>query len=200
MNFDKVKSAAQTVLNFIRGVAGAIGAALSGVAHAISEPFIRGFQIVKDAVSAAVSWVTDRINSVKAVITGAIDTVKGIYNTFARGWNSVPSYTLSVPDNPVTKALKVAGQGFTLSLPSIPQLASGAYATRAMLAVVGEGSTPEVVSPEPMLRRLIRQEAGQNVTLNINVPPTANPAETGRQVAGVLRAFFAAGGRLTVPT
>ena len=40
---------------------------------------------------------------------------------------------------------------------------------------------------------------GGGVTINVNVPATANPAETGRAVASVLRSFFAAGGRLEIP-
>jgi hypothetical protein len=198
-NWDAIKAGAVAVMNTIRGVAGAIGAALSGVAHAISAPFIRGFQIVKDAVAAAVGWVSDKIASLTAGISRAIDTVKGVYNSFARAWNSIPEVSLSVPSNAVTKALKVAGLGVTLALPDIPLLASGAYVNRATMAVLGEGRSGEWVLPDAKLRALIRQESGGGATVNVIVPATANPAETGREVAKVLRSFFAAGGRLEVP-
>jgi hypothetical protein len=42
----------------------------------------------------------------------------------------------------------------------IPAHASGTVATRAQLALIGEGGEPEVVAPESMLRRVIREERG----------------------------------------
>ena len=81
----------------------------------------------------------------------------------------------------------------------IPTLASGGVFNKATLAVVGEAGR-EVVAPEALLRSIVGGGSQQvNVTLNVYVPPTANPAETGRAVADSLRSFFRAGGRLAVP-
>jgi hypothetical protein len=104
--------------------------------------------------------------------------------------NTLNAIHLSIP------GIKVLGKtvfpGFDWRPPwHIPTLDQGGITTRPTLAMLSANSRPEAVIP---LSRL-----GQEVRIIINVPPTANPAETGRAVAGSLRAFFSAGGRLEIP-
>lgn len=189
-NWDSIKQGAQSVLNVIRGVASAIGGALAGVAHAISDPFIRGFQIVRDAVAQAVGFVTDKIGALTRTVSQAVDMAKGIYNSFARAWNSI---SITIPEKkigPVT----VPGTGQSWGLPNIPMLASGAYVRRATLAVVGEGNGGEYVLPEQMLRKELARAGGNRYEITVNVPPNANRAEIGRDIVDHIRAYERAAG------
>jgi hypothetical protein len=62
---------------------------------------------------------------------------------------------------------------------------------------VGEGRGAEIVAPETMLRRLLREESGGGRTYNVNVSVAAGvaPAEVGRQVVDSIRAFERAAGK-----
>jgi tape measure domain-containing protein len=72
-------------------------------------------------------------------------------------------------------------------------LARGGYVTRPTLAMVGEGGQPEFVTPESMMRDLIRQETTNNntydqpvhVTIEQHIHPT--PGMNERQVAAISR-------------
>jgi hypothetical protein len=181
------------VIAIFAGIPGRIVGALGGLAHAIGGPFAAAFDFVKRIVEDAVAWIVDKLSSVGRAVSGAVDTVRGLWNSFARTWNAIEVSVPGVSKGPI----KIGG--FTFGLPDLPLLASGAYVRSATLAVVGEGRGGEWVIPDRMLRKAIRDEGG-GATINVYVPPTANPAETGRAVANVLRSYFAAGGRLVVPS
>lgn len=189
-NWQTILSGAQAVLGWFRGFAGAIAGALAGVAGAIVAPFVAGFNAVRGAIEAAVGWITDRINSLKAVVSSAISGAKDVYNAFARTWNAI-EVTMPSIDTKIPGIGKVGG--FTLGLPDIPLLAQGAYVNRAMLAVLGEGRGGEYVLPEAKLAAMM---AGRGNTYNVTVKvdPAANRAEVGRAVVDAIRAFERAAG------
>ena len=164
------------VANMFSGIVRAISNALLGVTDAITAPF-----------SAAWRWIDQHV----------LGPIKGAWNGVARVINSV-HVSLHVPKNPITNALKIGGKGFDLDPPNVPMLAAGGFMTRTGLIYAHAG---EVISPAPasVSGRASSSSAPFEVHLHVNVPPTANPAETGRAVAGALRAYFAAGGRLAVP-
>ena len=169
-----IRRAWDSLVGFMEGIPGAISRALAGVFNAIIHPFQTAFD-----------WVRDRI----------LGPLKSVWNSVANTINSVHIKTPGV---------KVLGHTVVPSFDwrppfHIPTLASGGVFNKATLAVVGEAGR-EVVAPEALLRSIVGQGSQQvNVTLNVYVPPTANPAETGRAVADSLRSFFRAGGRLQVP-
>lgn len=181
----------------LRSIPGQVLSALAGVTNAISSPFIAGFNAVKSGVEALWNWIRDKIEGIKSGVSSAINMVKDLYNPIARVWNGI-EFKIPKIDSKVPGVPTIGGQ--TIGFPDVPLLARGAYVSKATLAVVGEGRGGELVSPVPLLRQVIRGELDKvGYTININVPETANPAETGRQVAKVLRSYFQAGGRLSVP-
>lgn len=210
-----IQAAFGAVVSFIGGLPGKIGGALSGLASAVLSPFRSAWEAARDAVSNGVSAIMDFVSGIPGKIASAlsglwdaitspfrkaVDFAKDIWNGFAGFWNGLPSVDLRVPSNAVTNFLKIGGKGFTLSLPKLPMLARGAYVTSPMAAIIGEGGEPEYVLPESMLRAMVNRVAQDvQLELTVHVPPTANPAETGRTVANALRAYFRAGGRLPVP-
>jgi hypothetical protein len=189
-NWQSILSAASGVLDWFKGMAGKIGSALSGIAHAISAPFIAGFNAVRDAVEAAVRWIADRINWVKDVVSSGIRAAKDLYNAFARVWNG-----FEVTIGKIEVAGKTVFGGATIGLPDLPMLAGGAYVNRATLAVIGEGRGGEYVLPEAKLRRELARAGGNTYQINVNVDPTANRAEVGRAVVEAIRSFERAAGR-----
>ena len=80
----------------------------------------------------------------------AIDFIRGIWNAFARWWNSIE---VSVPSIDIPFVGKVGG--FTIGLPDLPFLAEGGIVNQPTLALIGE-SGPEAVIP------LGRLQSGSN--------------------------------------
>lgn len=80
----------------------------------------------------------------------AIDFIRGIWNAFARWWNSIE---VSVPSIDIPFVGKVGG--FTIGLPDLPFLAEGGIVNQPTLALIGE-SGPEAVVP------LGRLQSGSN--------------------------------------
>lgn len=80
---------------------------------------------------------------------------RSAFNKVAGFWNdSVGSLSWTVPD-----WIPVIG-GNTISMPTIPMLASGALITGPTLAMVGEGNEPEAVLPLSKLDALLAEGAG----------------------------------------
>jgi hypothetical protein len=173
--------------------------------------------IVGDAWSAISSGITAAWNVVSGVIGNLIDAVrklpgqlldagKGMWNFISDGfkgvinlvigwWNGIRFPTFTIPKISIPFLGDFGGQTFGgWTLPSITPLALGGIVTRPTLALVAERG-PEAVVP-------LAAGGGFGstvVNVYVDVPPTANPAETGRAVAGALRSYFRAGGRLAVP-
>lgn len=157
------------------GVAGAVRGALGGVRDAITAPF-----------SAAWSWVQSNV----------IGPMRGVWNGIAGTVNRV-SFRVAVPDwVPV-----VGGKSWSFDPPSLPMLARGAYLDRPTLAVVGEGRHGEFVTPEPMLRRLIRSElAAAAAPITITVNGALDPVAVAGQIQDLLTAHARRRGGVTIGT
>lgn len=105
------------------------------------------------------------------IVDGIANAFKNIVNKIISGINNV----VAVPFNAINSMLgKLRGidvlgvQPFswigTISVPQIPQLATGAVAYAPMLAEIGEYAgarqNPEIVAPSDMIRQIVREEAG----------------------------------------
>lgn len=203
--FDLVRDGIAFLVGLVTGLPSKFVAAASGLWNFISDGFVKARDAAVGLIDGFITTLTGLpakagaalaglwggiTAGAKAAVNGAItilNTLIGAFNIVIRGYNKIPL----VPDFP--------------EIPPIPPLlASGAVVSRAMLAVVGEGPGREIVTPEKLLRQIVNEGpggggGGTTVNVTVNVPPVANPAETGRAVAGALRSYFSAGGRLTVP-
>ena len=94
------------------------------------------FSTIKDAVSGGVDFFKGYIESVLGVY-------KGIFNGFAKLWNStIGKVSVKIPDIP-----GLPGRGKEFGIPNIPMLAEGGIVTNGpMLAMIGEKG-PEAVVP-----------------------------------------------------
>jgi hypothetical protein len=92
---------------------------------------------------------------------GISDSFRSAINAVIGWWNQLRFPTFDIPSVDVPFLGKIGGGTIGgWDLPNIPTLASGAYmrARSPMLSIVGEGPTPEFTAPEPMLRKVIRDE------------------------------------------
>jgi phage-related protein len=170
---------AQTV-GIIAGLPGkllAVGTDLFNAGASLMGSLWRGMQSIAGGITDA--FVAGFKGALNSAVIAPFNTLIGLVNKAIDAYNKIPL----VPNIP--------------HIPEIPRLAAGGIVTRPTLALIGEAG-PEAVIP---LGRGRGGGAGLGSTVNItvNVPATANPAETGREVARVLRSFFDAGGRLQVP-
>lgn len=137
------------IMDFFKG----IGRAIGNIGKTLWEPIGKGFG-------------------------AAIDFIKGIWNAFARWWNSIE---IGIP----AVDLPVIGRvgGFTIGLPDLPMLAAGGIVTRPTLALIAEKG-PEAVVP------LDKAGSMGSVTFNFNGPIQGDE----RRIPGqVLRALYVGG-------
>lgn len=94
--------------------------------------------------------------AVKGLFNGIKDNFKDVINGIIGIWNDL-SFTVDIPD-------KIPGlpDEWKVSTPNVPELADGAYLTEATLNIAGEAG-PEIVAPEPVLERIVRDNSGANL-------------------------------------
>jgi hypothetical protein len=194
--WNAIKTAFSTSIDAIKGflsglgdwfskVPGWLSSAFSVVVNIITWPFRTAIDIVKSYVqwfssmfAPVVGWITSALSGIYNAITapfrtaidwvkGAIEGIKGVWNNVARAINGVSVQIGPIPD----WVPGIGGQSWTFDPPNLPTLARGGYVTKPTLAIVGEGRGAEIVAPEDMLRRLMRQESGPqyiNVTVLVD--------------------------------
>lgn len=211
--FEAFKEAAKNAIGtYSAGSGGALGklhdvvTAVTGLPGTISEKASGIFAPYREAAVNAIGsfgpqggGALGKLHDVVTAVTGLGGTIrakaagmwdgisesfKGTINAMIGWWNDL-SFHIDIPD-------KIPGlpDSFTISTPNIPMLASGGIVTRPTLAIIGEAG-PEAVIP-------LNGRYGMGTTVikvTLNVPPTANPVETGREVQRVLDAYKRAGGR-----
>jgi hypothetical protein len=156
--FDLIQGLFPSLWSWFSAVPGKIAGFLAGVVDAIVSPFRRAFDIVKGVVSGAIDWVKGQFDRIKGFATDAVNFAKGIYNTFARGWNAI-QVTMPSIDTHIPGIGKVGG--FTIGLPDLPIFAKGAYASGPTLGLFGEAGG-EYVLPERRLAKLLAEAINSN--------------------------------------
>lgn len=154
-----------------QAIPGAVGRALSGLWRVITSPFIDAWHFIRDRV----------LGPLKSGFRTAIGWVKSLWNGFADVWNSIE---IKLPSIDIPLGPTIGGQ--TIGLPDLPHFASGAYVTRATLAVVGERGG-EIVAPEAVLRSIVRSELAAGAGTTINVTGALDPDAVARQITTLLR-------------
>lgn len=169
-NWDAIKDGASAVVGWL-------GRVFSVVADVLSAPFKWAWSVISnvwDWIKSAASSTKDFMVGVFHGLADAITApIRIAWNALASVWNStVGAVSISIP----SWVPGLGGKGF--DVPDLPHLAAGAVLTRPTLFVGGEAGT-ELVAPEDMLRRIIREEGGGHggdYVLNI-YPRTADAAD-----------------------
>lgn len=113
-------------------------------------------------------------NAVKGMWNGIKDGFVSVINTIIGWWNGLE---FSIP------AVKVAGKtivpGFTFGTPNIGYIGGGGGSSSRPIAPSNGRYSP----------------GGNSISVTVNVPPTANPVDTGREIQRVLDTYYRSGGR-----
>jgi phage-related protein len=140
-HWDRIKEQTGMLVDAVKGFFEAIGQAFEDVGTWIGEVWDTITGVFEDAVD-AISDVGKKLWApIEDGFSAAIDGVKGIWNAFARFWNSIQ---ITVPSVDIPLVGKVGG--FTIGLPDLPQLAEGGIVSAPTLAIIGERG-PEAVVP-----------------------------------------------------
>jgi phage-related protein len=166
----------QRIVDFFTGLPGLISRLVGGIGDIIKAPF---------------QWAADQVSNIvegiKSTFSGAVDAVKNLWNTFARGWNAIE---IEVPSVHIPWPIDKDVGGFTLGVPDLPTFAKGGIVTRPTLAMIGEAG-PEAVIPL----------GGRNSALvvNVNITTTGLGADSPaiqRAVVAALRGYVGRNGPL----
>jgi hypothetical protein len=133
-NWDKVSK-------FLGEVFANIGDAMGKLGEFIGEVWDNIIGFFRDAVKFVADIGKKLWEPIGKGFGAAIDFIKGIWNAFARWWNSIE---IAVPSIDIPFVGKVGG--FSIGLPDLPMLAEGGIVTAPTMAIIGEKG-PEAVIP-----------------------------------------------------
>jgi len=120
------------------------------------------FDVFRNIVDGVFDGIKIGFGLLKDYLGTLLNIYKGIFNGFARIWNStIGKLKISIPDIP-----GLPGRGETFGVPDIPMLANGGIVNKATLAVIGE-SGPEAVIPLSRMGEF-GMGGGGSVTINVN--------------------------------
>jgi hypothetical protein len=140
---------------------------------------------IKSAVGSAVDWISNKLEAIPRAlrsILGAVEraassvanAIRNPLNHLISSWNGlafrIPSIHIPQFDTKLPGVGKIGGGSFggqTVPFPDLPHLAAGGVLTRPTLFLGGEAGR-EIVSPESLLRSILREEgAGATYQLNL---------------------------------
>jgi phage-related minor tail protein len=139
------RAAMNGALGVVRGIGGTIYSAIAGIPGKLlslagrfgsaGRQLLQGFVNGMKNAAGIISGIAGNVwNAVRGMLNGAIDRINGAL-----------SFTIDLP----------GPKNLPVNIADIPHLATGAYATGATLAVIGEGREPESVLPDSVLRGLL---------------------------------------------
>ena len=163
------KAAGEMIIGWLKGMADIFGGIFSAIKKNLTGLWSNLWGALKDMFSNFGEWVRERWNNlidwfrglgprISAATgnlwSGFTSGFRSAINTIIGWWNNL-SFSVDIPN-------KIPGlpDSFTISTPNLNYLAKGAYVTDPMLAVIGEGMDNEVVAPEPVLERIVRDNSG----------------------------------------
>lgn len=167
---DNIKSSAVSKVNEMKK-------GLSDGVERIKESFRSGF-------SALVGYVKSPINSIIRFINNFLYAIQTMQNSFANALNSM---SISLP-HWLEKLTGFSSVGFNVgywSAPMVPYLAQGAVIppNKEFMAVLGDQKNGNnIEAPESLIRRIVREESGNNGTQRIEVPVYLNRRQIARAV------------------
>jgi TP901 family phage tail tape measure protein len=137
----------------------------SGVASFVSDAWAK----IGTYVSVGIGVVVGFVRGLPGKISGAIgngfngiwENFKEVINKILRAWNGLKFPSMPIPKLDLGPLGSIGGGTFGgWSVPQIPELAKGGVIDSPTLAMVGEGGEREIVTPDRLLRQIVREESG----------------------------------------
>ena len=155
------------ILTFFSTILGKVRGVFQGVWD-FFEDFVTYIGTVGDAIAGMWEIVSTALGT---AWSGVVDVFKGVVNTFITGINTI----ISGINSAIGVINNIPGVNIG-TIPNIPKLARGGVLTRPTLFIGGEAGR-EIVTPERLLRQIMRTEGGGGgYTLNM-YPRTATPQD-----------------------
>ena len=130
------------------------------------------FDVFKDIVDGVFGGIKIGFDLLKDYLGTLLNIYKGIFNGFARIWNStIGKLKISIPDIP-----GLPGRGESFGVPDIPMLANGGIVNSPTLALIGEKG-PEAVIPLSKMG-----DMGGGMTITVNAGLVSTPDQIGQEI------------------
>lgn len=166
-----------TVIDVLGTLIGWIVKVVAGILD-IPSAMKTAYHAVADKFGDIVSFVAGMPGKIGHAASGMWDGIKDAFRDaidwIIRGWNGLQFHMPSI-DTHIPGVGKIGG--FDIGMPDIPLLANGGIATRATLAMIGEGSQPEAVIPLDKLSAIMRGRYGDS-------PPAAGAPSGSARTSG----------------
>lgn len=134
------------IAGIIRGIVTVVQSVVTGIGTRIGN-LVGFFQRLPGQINRATAGMWDGIG----------DAFRGVLNDIIGWWNGL-SLTLNIPD-----AIPGMPKSFTITTPNMNYFEHGGYITEPTLGVIGEGKDNEIIAPEPVLERIVRENGGANL-------------------------------------
>lgn len=128
---------------------------------------------LKDGLVNAFKAVSDKISD---IWSGIWSTIKGFINKIIDGINKMIGGLNKLKFDAPDWVPFIGGKSFGINIPKIPRLARGGVVSEPTLAMVGDAGpgNPEIVAPEKMLRKIIRETLGELLSTMPQQKPETN--------------------------
>lgn len=154
MTYENLKFVFTTIVDFVKGIPAKFAAAASAIWTWITDKLSAAYTSIQTKFTEIVNYVgtlKDKVaDKAKGIWDGIKDSFKSALNFIIGKWNNF-SLELKFPNSVFGIPLgALAGKGFTLNTPNIPELARGgivAATPGGVLARIGEAGRPERVEP-----------------------------------------------------
>lgn len=167
-HWDTIRNAFSVAWEFIKNTAGTVLNAITAPFRIAGDLIGDAFERIKGYASGAWDFMVNVFRGLGEAITAP---VRLAWNGLANIWNSTAgAISVSIPD-----WVPVVG-GNSFDVPDLPHLAAGGVLTRPTVFLGGEAGT-EIVTPEDLMRQIVREETvGGGYELNL-YPRTADAAD-----------------------
>lgn len=165
-----IKGLFRIAVGTLSGLMGIIGHALAMAWHGIwvglKNAAQAGWGWIKDVFNSFVGWlkgIPGHINdALHGSFSGLLGDFRDVINTIIGWWNNlhfhIPGFN---PPGPGSFG------GMDVGVSQIPTLARGGLVDSPTLAWIGEGTEPEIVTPESKMAEIVRRFAGNQIDYNL---------------------------------
>lgn len=200
--FDAVLGVVQGVWNWISDNWPLLLAIITGPIGTAVYLITQHWDTIKNGFTAVKDWIGEKITDIVGSITGMPGRIKnaavGMFDGLKEAFRSALNWIIGrwnglefkLPGGIAGAALFGPMAGRSVGTPNIPMLADGAFirgGRGGTLAMIGEGAKDEIVMP---LDRGARNGGfGTTINVTVNVPPTANLVDAGREMTRALNRY-----------
>ena len=151
--YENLKTNIGLMIEFVKELPAKLAAGASAIWTWITDKLSTAYTNIQNKFTEIVNYVgtlKDKVaEKAKGLWNGIKDSFRDALNFIIGKWNKF-KLEVKIPSNFITDKLGLAGKGFTIDTPDIPELAKGGIVPATpggMLARIGEAGRPERVEP-----------------------------------------------------